>query len=83
MIPCQTIANQLSLFGLQSGLQTLRGYLAKKDGKHEQALIHFTNAIKIIENDIFSNIFGEGSRQLTLENSFNALCRSYFRRRYN
>ena len=69
---CQTIANQLSLYGVQSGVQTLRGYLAKKDGKSQKALTHFTSAIEIIENDIFSNVVGEESRQVALENNFNA-----------
>lgn len=69
---CETIAKELSLYDLRSAVQTLRGYLTKKEGKQLQALTHFKNAIEIIENDIFSNVFGEQSRQLALENSFNA-----------
>lgn len=66
------VAQSRSQYAILNQLYTLKGIHYFKQQKYAQALLYFEKSIQVVEDSLFSRTLGEGSRQLTLENSFTA-----------
>ncbi|MCO6491308.1 MAG: CHAT domain-containing protein [Phaeodactylibacter sp.] len=66
----QAIARSLGQYDILYNLEAFRGKLFAGQGRYPKALSFYESGIRIIEDSIFANVRGEGSRQLALESGF-------------
>lgn len=69
---CEAIASSRSQYSVLNYSYSLRGQHYLKQKEYSKALDYFEKSIAIIEDSLFFYTLSEGSRQLTLEQSFTA-----------